>query len=276
MSDWGAYAHQITASMALFRESNRRLVELAALSPGMSVLDLACGSGLTALSALEQVPAGLTLHLLDQDAAMIEAARHHLGDQVVVYHTADAAQGAALGLPKLDRVLCNLSFWYFRDPHAVLQMLRRMIKPTGRLCFSLSGTYFNTGGGVVSPQWAFMRALKERGLIPRSLPAVERLPNQRSIEATLLTNGFKPFAYDLLQIASTRPETEQGGELHSLLQLYPVMPGANHQEAVANTLALLPEVAEEIAAFAPQWRTVTFMAQPQVDPTEALLARLKQ
>lgn len=260
--------------MALFRESNRRLVELAALSPGMSVLDLACGSGHTALSALEQVPEGLTMHLLDQNASMIETARQHLGGRVAAYHTADAAQAAALGLPKLDRVLCNLSFWYFRDPHAVLQMLRRMITPTGRLCFSLSGTYFNTGGGVVSPQWAFMRALKERGLIPRSLPDVERLPNQRSIEATLMTNGFKPFAYDVLQIPSTRPETEPGGELHSLLQLYPIMPGATHQEAVARTLDLLPQVADKIAAFAPQWRTVTFMAQPQIDPTEALLARM--
>jgi SAM-dependent methyltransferase len=274
LGSWGEYYHQIASQMALFRESARALVAAAELRPGMAVLDLACGSGLVSLAALEAVPEGLELHLLDASPSMIAEAQRQVGARAASYHTADAAAVAGL-LPerKLDRVLCNLSLWYFRSPEAVLTELRKLLKPTGRLCFTLSGTYFNTERDVVSPEWALLRALHQRGLAARTVHDIDRLPNQRSIEGTLHGVQFKPFHYAMQEIATTVPEAEPGGELYNLMRLYPALPGEDHREAVERTLALLPELAGEIAARHPRWRTVSFMAQPNINPEEVLMMR---
>jgi hypothetical protein len=125
----------------------------------------------------------------------------------------------------------------------------------------------------VSPQWALMQALHRRGDLARALPGPDRLPNQRSIEGTLKGAQFKPFHYAVQAITADAPETAPGGELYNLMRLYPALPGADHQTGVERTLAMLPEVADEIAALKPRWRTVCFMAQPNIDPGEALRLR---
>jgi SAM-dependent methyltransferase len=238
------------------------------------VVDLAAGSGLTALAALAQVDAGLRLILVDKSPSMIAEARRHLGDRAAAYHVADAAGLAEVITEPVDRVLCNLSFYEFRDPEAVLGQIRRILKPTGRLCFTLSGTYFNTGGGVVSPQWALMRVLYEQGHISRPLPEVERLPNQRSIEGTLHSAGFKPFRYQVDEFESAVPDSEPGGELYNLLRLCPVTPDQDFHAAVRQSHALLAGAATDLARFRPRWRTVLFVAQPAISPEEALRRRM--
>ncbi|MFZ5817656.1 MAG: class I SAM-dependent methyltransferase [Bacillota bacterium] len=273
MATWGQYYHEIASQMALYRESNRRLCQLAELRPGMTVVDLGCGSGLTSLAALEQVPEGLRLILIDSSPSMVEEARRRLGDRAEAIHLADAAEGAALLTEKVDRVLCNMALWTFPNPEGVLTAWRERIKPAGRLCFNLFGTYFNTGGDVVSPQYALIQELHRRGELSRGLPAVDRLPNQRSIEGTLTGARYKPFHFELQEIEPAVPETEPGGELYNLMRLTPALPGSDHQEAVSRTLAALPELAEAIAAQKPRWRVVHFMAQPSVSPEEILLAR---
>lgn len=271
---WGEYYHEVAGAMPLFRQSNRNLVAAAGLQPGMRVLDLASGSGLTALAALEAVPEGLELILLDASPSMIEAARANVGNRAQAFHVADAAVAPALVDGKVDRVLCNLSLWYFKEPETVLRELRQVLKPTGRLCFTLLGTWFNTGGGVVSPQWAFLRHLHDQGLLSRNVPDIERLPNQRSIEGTLQGAGFKPFFYQMDGIDAPEPETEPGGELYNLMRLYPALEGPTRAEAAERTHEALTEAAGSIAAWQPLWRTVTFMAQPSISPEEILLTRL--
>ncbi|HEY3367908.1 MAG TPA: class I SAM-dependent methyltransferase [Symbiobacteriaceae bacterium] len=263
---YGEHYHAIAAQMALYRQTNRRMAELAELRPGHAVLDLACGSGLTSLAALAQVPEGLKLYLLDRSPAMIDAARRNVGDRAAAYFTADAGEAAALIPAKLDRVLCNMSLWYFPDPTKVLEQVRLAMKPTGRLLFTLSGTFFNTGGEVVSPQWAFMRALHKQGRVPRAIGDVDRLPNRRSIEGTLASAGFKPFYFEVQEIPSAVPDSEPGGELYNLLRLLPVAELGEPEQS----LAALAGLAGEIAAAQPRWRAVHFMAQPTLSPEEAL------
>lgn len=273
MKTWGEYYHAIASRMALFRESNRHLAEVSDLQPGMTVVDLACGSGLTALAALDRVPDGLKLYLVDASASMVDAARANVGGRAHAYMVGDAEQVAGLVPEKADRLLCNLSFGQFRNPDRVLAAIRPLLKPTGRLCFTLSGTYFNTGGDVVSPQWALIHLLHRQGLLPRGLPAVDRLPNQRSVEGTLTDAGFKPFHCAVHEITSSVPETEPGGELHNLVRLQPPLPGDDLQTAVHRTLALLPDLASALTELHPRWRVVSFMAQPALTPEEMLRSK---
>lgn len=273
MATWGEYYHAIASQMALFRESNRRLCELAELRQGMTVVDLGAGSGLTSLAALEQVPEGLRLILIDASQAMIDEARRHLGDRAEAYHVADAAAGAGLVPEKVDRVLCNMSLWSFGEPEAVLRAWRSKIKPTGRFCFNLSGTYFNARRDWVTPQYALIQELHQRGELSRGLPQVDRLPNQRSIEGSLGGVGYKPFHFEVQEIASAVPDAEPGGELYNLMRLTPALPGRDHRDAVARSLAALPQAAGAIAAQGARWLVAHFLAQPSLTPEEILLEK---
>jgi len=270
---WGDYYHDIAQTMALYQQSNRQLVTMAELRPGMSVVDLACGSGLTTLAALAAVPEGLRIFMVDHDPAMIATARRLLGDRVVAYHQVDAIEAADLIGEQVDRVLCNMSMWQFANPEAVLRRWRSAIKPAGRLCFNLTGTYYNSGEALVSPQWAMLRALAQQGHDVLPVQELERLPNRRSIEGTLSACGFKPFVHELQVIPSTTAETAPGGELHSLIQLTPPLRGDSFQIAVEHSLTALAGVADQVNADRVAWRVAHFMSQPQVNPTEVLMAK---
>jgi len=271
---WGQYYHEIASTMGLYCCTNAQLARQAGLCAGMTVVDLGAGSGLTAMAALDQVPQGLRLSLVDLSPSMIAEARKHLGERVEAYHVCDAASLSTVIPGKVDRVLCNLSFWYFRQPEAVLAEVKKILKPTGRLCFTLLGTHFNTGGSVVSPAWALQKVMHDRGMLPKAPLEVERMPNQRSIEGTLNGAGFKPFHYEMIDIATASPETQPGGELHSWVRLFPVTDGADPYAAAAKSVSLLPDLAGDIAAWQPRWRAALFMAGPNVDPVEALMSRL--
>ncbi|MFB5083955.1 class I SAM-dependent methyltransferase [Symbiobacterium thermophilum] len=273
MSDWGEYVHGIAAQMALYRESARRLCELAGLRPGMAVVDLGAGTGLAGLAALELVPEGLELVVVEPNPSLLAAARARIGDRAGAYHTVDPVAAADLVPGKVDRVICNLALLSFRDPEGVLRAWRNRIKPTGRFCFSLSGTYFNVLRDQVTPQYVFIQELHRQGLLPRGLPSVERLPNQRSVEGTLKGAGYKPARYEVQEIPTARPETEPGGELYNLMRIHPALPGKDHRDAVERTLAALPAAAPAIASRGARWQVVHFVAQPALTPEELLLER---
>jgi SAM-dependent methyltransferase len=280
MATWGEYYGQLAGALALYRESNRRLVELAHLRPGLRVLDLAAGAGLTSEAALAALPEGLELHLLDLDPTMIEAARGRLGNRAAGYHVADAAQvgelaaagafGPATTGPLFDRVLCNLAFFSFRDPEAVLRALRPLVKPAGQLLFSLQNTQFNTGGDRVSPLWALQTELTRVGELPKAPLSLDRLPNQRAIEGTLHGAGWKPVAFTLQELG------DDPSELLGQLQLYPLALAEAFHPAVARSMERAEALREAVAAHRPQWRVVHFQAQPAVDPLQALQARAAQ
>lgn len=273
MADWGEYVHGIAAQMALYRDSARRLCELADLRPGMTVVDLGAGTGLTSLAALDLVPEGLELILVEPNPSLIAAARARIGDRAVAYHAVDPAAAADLVPGRVDRVICNLALLSFRDPEGVLRAWRNRIQPAGRFCFSLSGTYFNVLRDQVTPQYVFLQELHRQGLLRRGLPGVDRLPNQRSVEGTLKGAGYKPARYEVQEIPAARPETEPGGELYNLMRIHPALPGRDHSDAVERTLAALPAVAPAIAARGARWRVVHFVAQPALTPEELLLER---
>jgi len=273
MGDWGEYVHGIASQMALYRESARRLCELAELRSGMTVVDLGAGTGLTSLAALDLVPEGLHLTVVEPGPSLLAAARARIGDRAQAFHQVDPAAAAGLVPDKVDRVLCNLALLSFPDPEGVLRAWRGKIKPAGRFCFSLSGTWFNVLRDQVTPQYVFLQELHRQGLLSRAVPSVDRLPNRRSVEGTLKGAGYSPAHYEVQEIAATRPETEPGGELYNLTRIHPALPGRDHREAVERTLAALPGAAPAIAAQGARWRVVHFVAQPALTPEEIILER---
>jgi ubiquinone/menaquinone biosynthesis C-methylase UbiE len=126
-----AFAH-VTAHFMPF------LLRAARLSPGMRVLDIATGTGLSAEVALAAV--GPTGHVAaaDLSPAMVEKARERLGKTPNV--SISVEDGQALSFPDgvSDAVLCNLGLMFFADPAQGLSRFRRVLRPGGRAAVSVN------------------------------------------------------------------------------------------------------------------------------------------
>jgi SAM-dependent methyltransferase len=112
------------------------LVELAALSPGERVLDVACGTGVVARHALERVGHGGRVIGTDINAGMLAVAR-------VAVPGCEWREASAENLPfpdeTFDVVLCQLGLQFFADKAKAVRELRRVLVPGGRLYLNVPG-----------------------------------------------------------------------------------------------------------------------------------------
>ena len=163
-----------------FAHFGRRLVDVADISAGAHVLDIASGRGAVLFPAAERVGAGGEVVGVDIADAMAqatneEAARRGLTARVSVM---DAEE---LTFPDevFDFVTCGFGIMFFLDQDRGLAQMRRVLKPGGRLALS---TWRLAQGADLQP------VLKQMG-IPRSQnPGWITEPD--SLEALIDRNGF--------------------------------------------------------------------------------------
>ena len=126
-----AFAH-VTAYFMPF------LLRAAHLAPGMRVLDIATGTGLSAEAALAAV--GPTGHVVAADIspAMVAKARERLGKAPNV--SVSLEDGQALSFPdaSFDAVVCNLGLMFFPDPVRGLSEFRPVLCPGGRAAVTVN------------------------------------------------------------------------------------------------------------------------------------------
>ena len=142
-----AFAH-VTAYFMPF------LLRAAGVAPGMRVLDIATGTGLSAEAALTAVgPAG-QVTAAHVSAAMAAKARERLADAPNV--SISVEDGKALPFPdeSFDAVLCNLGLMFFPDPMRGLMEFRRVLSSGGRGGCS-------TGQALVGLSEDIRRAIRE-------------------------------------------------------------------------------------------------------------------
>lgn len=149
-----------------FARIGARLVELAEVGEGESVLDVGAGRGATLLPAAEQVgPNGRVLGIdLSEEmvaALELEAERRGLTNAVARRMNAEALE---LEAESFDVALSNFVLHLLPHPDDAAAELRRVLRPGGRVAASVP-----TGAG---PHWEFLGRLfrRFRARAPRCVP----------------------------------------------------------------------------------------------------------
>jgi ubiquinone/menaquinone biosynthesis C-methylase UbiE len=132
-----------TEKTTMYQELSQFMVELAEIEPGMSVLDLGCGTGMTTQAVLRAMKGDGRVYALDISGPMLDVARQQISSDQVTFWQGDAVAVADLiGPHSIDRIVCNSVFWQFRHKYQVLPALHRVLAPQGRFVFNVPEPYF--------------------------------------------------------------------------------------------------------------------------------------
>src|SRR3984885_12185890 len=114
------------------------LLRAANIAPGMHVLDIATGTGLSAEAALAGVgPTGRVI-AADVSPAMAEKARERLRKAPNASVSVEDGQALSFANRSFDAVLCNLGLMFFPDPVRGLSKFRRVLRSGGRVAVSVN------------------------------------------------------------------------------------------------------------------------------------------
>ena len=123
-----AFAH-VTAHFMPF------LMRAAHLAPGMRVLDIATGTGLSAEAALAAVGPTGYVTAVDISPAMVEKARERFGEPPNVSVSVEDAQALSFSDETFDAVVCNLGLMFFPEPaHGLSEFVGCFVRAAGRQC----------------------------------------------------------------------------------------------------------------------------------------------
>lgn len=120
----------------MYRNLGKKLIEVAEIQPGQTVVDLACGTGIVTAQLQEQLHDQGKIIGVDMSHAMLDIAREKLP-------TVEFIQTRAEDLPECipafsaDVVACNSAFWQM-DPEKTLLAIKQILKPGGHFIFNLS------------------------------------------------------------------------------------------------------------------------------------------
>src|SRR5271163_66954 len=126
-----AFAH-VTAHFMPF------VLQAAHIAPGMHVLDIATGTGLSAEAALAAVGPSGHVTAADVSPAMTKKASERLGNAPNVSVSVEDGQALSFANSGFDAVLCNLGLMFFPDPVRGLSEFRRVLRPGGRVAVSVN------------------------------------------------------------------------------------------------------------------------------------------
>lgn len=130
-----------------------KLMEMANLQPGETVLETACGTGLVTFRAARAVEPGGEVLATDLSDAMIELAESRAREQKahnVTFRRMDA-ETLEVEDDQFDAALSGLGLMYAPDPVQALKEMNRVLVPGGRAVVAIWGERKNCGWAEIFP-----------------------------------------------------------------------------------------------------------------------------
>lgn len=119
---------------AMFVPMTEVLLEYAEVKPGEKILDVGCGAGTTTRLLGARTGAGGEVLGVDISTAMLNAAKARGNDDHVRFFEGDAGT-AEIFLSDADLIISRFGVMFFEDPVVAFSHMRKVLKPSGRLCF---------------------------------------------------------------------------------------------------------------------------------------------
>lgn len=130
-----------------------KLLEMAGLQPGESVLETACGTGLITFRIAKAVGSDGEVVATDLSEGMIDLAKKEFGKRKqgnIVYQRM-GAETLDFEDEQFDVALCGLGLMYIPDPVESLKEMHRILKPGGRAAIAIWGERRNCGWAEIFP-----------------------------------------------------------------------------------------------------------------------------
>lgn len=115
------------------------LLQRASLRPGERVLDVACGTGVVARLAAEQVGESGAVAGLDVNPGMLAVARSTTPSDMSIEWYEASAESMPLPDDAFDVVLCQMGLQFVPDQSAALREMYRVLASGGRLLLNVPG-----------------------------------------------------------------------------------------------------------------------------------------
>jgi ubiquinone/menaquinone biosynthesis C-methylase UbiE len=115
------------------------LVRHAELRKGDRVLDVACGTGVVARLASDEVGNEGAVAALDVNAGMLAVARASTPEGVNIEWHEASAESIPLPDESFETVMCQMGLQFMTDKRAALLEMHRVLAPGGRLVLNVSG-----------------------------------------------------------------------------------------------------------------------------------------
>ncbi len=158
------------------------LLEVASLQPGEQVLDVACGTGLVSLEALEKVCVSGSVTGTDISDKMIAEAIAQAKEKQIRFLRMDAEE-LQFNNELFDVALCCLGLMYFPNPVKAMTEMHRVLKPGGRAVTAVWGKRENCG-------WASIFEIVDAEVASEVCPMFFNLGNPDMLDVSFKKAGF--------------------------------------------------------------------------------------
>lgn len=177
------------------------MVEKLALQPGQTILELAAGPGMTGFVAARLLGGSGRLISTDFSPPMLEVARRQaekLGIRNAEFKVMDAER-IDLDDDSVDGVLCRWGYMLMMDPARALEETRRILRPGGRLCFSVWGRPQENPWASL-PGMVMVSLGKMEMPDPKAPGGIFSMSDPQDIERLLGEAGFEKFEIEPMAV----------------------------------------------------------------------------